>query len=158
MLRWVLKPHQALQLAELYAILQLRSAVFVVEQNCVFLDMDGADLTDDNQHLMVWNDQQLLGCLRLLDPATHDGEVVIGRVVTAPAARQFGLGHALMEQALRHGHMLWPHTSFVLSAQAHLEGFYAQHGFVAYGEPYDEDGIPHIGMRRAALHTSNDAE
>lgn len=146
--RWSLKHHDQLDSAELYAILQLRSAVFVVEQTCVFLDIDGNDLVSEVHHLMAWQDDRLAGCLRLLDPSMQHGDAAIGRVATAAFARGSGLGHALMERAVRHCAELWPDHAIVLSAQAHLQRYYAQHGFVAYGEHYLEDDIPHVSMRR----------
>ncbi|NMU89454.1 GNAT family N-acetyltransferase [Achromobacter ruhlandii] len=143
---WTCKPHAELSLAELYAILRLRSEVFVVEQDCVFLDMDGKDLQGQTEHLMAWENGALLAYCRLLEPALNDGQAVIGRVITAPAARGTGLGHELMRRAKDEVARLWPGQPVYLGAQARLRAYYAGHGFVPVTEEYIEDGIPHVGM------------
>lgn len=143
---WTCKPHAELTTAELYAILRLRSEVFVVEQNCVFLDMDGKDLQGQTEHLMAWRDGALLAYCRLLEPALNDGQVVIGRVITAPAARGSGLGHELMRRAKEEAQRIWPDQPVYLGAQARLKRYYGGHGFVPVTEEYIEDGIPHVGM------------
>lgn len=143
---WICKPHAELTPAELYAILRLRSEVFVVEQNCVFLDMDGKDLLGQTEHLMAWQDGALLAYCRLLEPALNDGQAVIGRVITAPAARGTGLGHELMRRAKADVARLWPGQPVYLGAQARLKTYYGGHGFVPVTEEYIEDGIPHVGM------------
>ncbi|MBV4468377.1 GNAT family N-acetyltransferase [Pseudomonas siliginis] len=148
-IEWICKHHRDLGKEQLYALLKLRSDVFVVEQKCAYPDLDGQDLEGDTHHLMGWEDDQLMAYLRLLDPESQGGDVVIGRVVTAPAGRGKGLGHAMMEQALKQAEKHWPQVPIYLSAQAHLQGYYGQYGFVAVGEEYLEDGIPHIGMRRS---------
>lgn len=147
-IEWVCKHHSDLGLEQLYAILKLRSEVFVVEQRCAYLDPDGQDLDGDTCHLMGWDDDQLVAYLRLLDPESQGGDVVIGRVLTAPAGRGKGLGHEMMEQALKQAQKRWPEVPIYLSAQAHLQGYYGRYGFVVAGEEYLEDDIPHIGMRR----------
>lgn len=146
---WITKHHAELTTRELYALLTLRTRVFVVEQNCPYQDVDGQDLSADTHHLLARQDGQLPAYLRLLDPSTQGGEVVIGRVLTAPAARGSGLGHALMEHAIEACTRLWPGRPIYLSAQAHLQGYYGRYGFLAVTDPYLEDNIPHIGMRRA---------
>lgn len=148
-IEWVCKHHSDLGLEQLYAILKLRSEVFVVEQRCAYLDPDGQDLDGDTCHLMGWEGDQLVAYLRLLDPESQGGDVVIGRVLTAPAGRGKGLGHEMMEQALKQAEKRWPEVPIYLSAQAHLQGYYGQYGFVVAGEEYLEDDIPHIGMRRS---------
>ncbi|KIP97505.1 MULTISPECIES: GNAT family N-acetyltransferase [Pseudomonas] len=148
-IEWICKHHSDLGKEQLYALLKLRSDVFVVEQKCAYPDLDGQDLEGDTYHLMGWEDDQLMAYLRLLDPESQGGDVVIGRVITAPAGRGKGLGHAMMEQALKQAGKHWPQVPIYLSAQAHLQGYYGRYGFVVAGEEYLEDGIPHIGMRRA---------
>lgn len=147
-IEWVCKHHDDLGKEQLYALLTLRTQVFVVEQQCPYLETDGLDLTGDTRHLMAWRDDRLMGYLRLLDPQSQGGDVVIGRVVTAPAARGQGLGHELLERGLQQAEKHWPGVAIHLSAQAHLQGYYGRYGFVAEGEVYLEDDIPHIGMRR----------
>lgn len=146
---WVCKHHSDLGKEQLYALLKLRSDVFVVEQKCAYPDLDGQDLEGDTYHLMGWEDDQLMAYLRLLDPESQGGDVVIGRVITAPRGRGKGLGHEMMEQALKQAEKHWPQVPIYLSAQAHLQGYYGKYGFVVAGEEYLEDDIPHIGMRRA---------
>ncbi|AJO81151.1 GNAT family N-acetyltransferase [Pseudomonas sp. MRSN 12121] len=147
-IEWVCKHHTDLGKEQLYAILQLRTEVFVVEQKCAYQEVDGQDLEGDTCHLMAWDDDRLLAYLRLLDPTSQGGDVVIGRVVIAPSARGRGLGHELMEHALQQAQKHWPQTPIYLSAQAHLQGYYGRYGFKVVGEEYLEDDIPHIGMRR----------
>lgn len=148
-IEWICKHHSDLGKEQLYALLKLRSDVFVVEQKCAYPDLDGQDLEGDTYHLMGWEDDQLMAYLRLLDPESQGGDVVIGRVITAPAGRGKGLGHAMMEQALKQAEKHWPQVPIYLSAQAHLQGYYGKYGFEVAGEEYLEDGIPHIGMRRS---------
>jgi len=148
-IEWICKHHSDLGKEQLYALLKLRSEVFVVEQKCAYPDLDGQDLDGDTHHLMGWDNDQLVAYLRLLDPQSQGGDVVIGRVVTAPAGRGKGLGHKMMEQALKQAEKHWPQVPIYLSAQAHLQKYYGRYGFVVAGEEYLEDDIPHIGMRRA---------
>ncbi|CDF81429.1 putative acyltransferase [Pseudomonas knackmussii B13] len=149
-LTWSCKHHSELSKEELYAILRLRCEVFVVEQTCPYQDIDGQDLAGDTCHLTAHEGEQMLAYLRLLDPETHSGEVVIGRVITAAAGRGRGLGHQLMEHALDEAARRWPGRPVYLSAQAHLQGYYGRYGFQAEGDVYLEDDIPHIDMRRPA--------
>ena len=147
-IKWICKHHTDLSKEQLYAILKLRSEVFVVEQQCWYQDVDGLDLSGDTCHLMAWQDDQLVAYLRLIDPIQQDGDVTIGRVVTAPSVRSRGMGHQLMTQALEQAEKKWPDQPIYLSAQAHLQGYYSRYGFNPVGEVYLEDEIPHIGMRR----------
>jgi len=133
---WVCKHHSDLGKEQLYAILQLRAEVFVVEQKCLYQDIDGQDLEGDTCHLMGWDGDRLVAYLRLLDPELQGGDVVIGRVIIAPAARGTGLGHEMMSQALKQAAKRWPEVPIYLSAQAHLQGYYGQYGFVVVGEEY----------------------
>ena len=148
-INWVCKHHSDLGKEQLYAILQLRTEVFVVEQKCIYQDIDGQDLQGDTCHLMAWDGDRLAAYLRLLDPELQGGDVVIGRVITAPDYRGKGLGHELIAQALKQAQKRWPDVPIYLSAQAHLQGYYGRYGFEVAGEEYVEDGIPHIGMRRS---------
>lgn len=147
-IQWVCKHHDDLGKEQLYAVLALRCAVFVVEQNCPYLETDGLDLAGDTRHLMAWRNDQLLAYLRLLEPQSPNGEAVIGRVVTAPSARGQGLGHELLVRGIQQAEKQWPGAPIYLSAQAHLQHYYGRYGFIAVGDSYLEDNIPHIGMRR----------
>ena len=147
---WLDKHHRELTTAELYALLALRCAVFVVEQQCAYLDVDGDDLQGDNRHLLGMHNNQLVAYARLLTPADVGSPVKIGRVIVSDSVRGARLGNRLMAEALASCQHHWPGRDLFLSAQAHLQAFYGQHGFVAIGETYLEDGIPHIDMQKAA--------
>jgi ElaA protein len=150
-LQWRCLPFAAMSADTLYRLLRLRSEVFVVEQNCVFLDLDGLDA--QCMHLLGETvDEQgavhLLASTRLVPPGLAFEEASIGRVVTAPAARGGGIGHTLMAESVRQLIALWGEQPIRIGAQAHLERFYNRHGFVSDDKPYIEDGIPHIEMIR----------
>jgi ElaA protein len=125
----------------LYSILALRSAVFVVEQDCVYLDPDGRDLEPSARQLWIESDGTVLATLRLLQDA--DGGARIGRVATAPSARGAGLAARLVRRAVE----LAGDREVVMGAQCYLEGWYRTLGFERDGADYDEDGIPHLPMR-----------
>jgi ElaA protein len=146
---------QCLRYAELtrddvYDLLRLRSEVFVVEQACPYLDPDGKDRDPHAHHLLGRAaDGSLIAYARLLPPGLSYAEASVGRVVTSPSTRGQGLGHALVIEALKQIDRLWPHADVQIGAQAHLAAYYAKHGFVICSEVYDEDGIPHVHMRRS---------
>ena len=145
---WRFLSFQQLSTPELYAVLQLRSEIFVVEQNCVFQDMDGSD--DQAMHLLGEQAGQLLAYARCFDAGVKFAEASIGRVVTHCSTRGTGMGHALMTTAIAHLAQQWGAQPIRIGAQAHLAPFYRQHGFVEVGEGYLEDGIPHVEMLRSA--------
>jgi ElaA protein len=146
-MRWICVPFDGLNTTQLYDVLALRSEVFVVEQNCVFLDIDGLDR--QTWHLLgSGDDGKLKAYARLIPPRLKAPDALIGRVVTSPAARSGGVGRALMAEALVHCARLWPAYPITLHAQAHLERFYASFGFAPVGEHYMEDGISHIEMHK----------
>ena len=128
----------------LYRILALRSEVFVVEQDCVYLDADGRDLEPGARQLWLADGDAVIATLRLLrDP---DGRVRLGRVATTPAARRGGRAAAMMRRALE----IAGDAEIVLDAQTYLVDWYARFGFERDGADFVEDGIPHTPMRRAA--------
>jgi ElaA protein len=136
----------------LYETLRLRSDIFVVEQNCVFLDLDGLD--PKCEHLCGFDvKDHVVAYARLVPPHLKYAEPSIGRVVVAASVRGSGVGHDLMRQALAGCEERYPHAAIMIGAQQHLEGYYGRHGFAQVGEPYMEDGIPHIDMRKASLPT-----
>lgn len=145
-IRWSCKPFDQLTPHELYAILLLRSQVFVVEQQCVFLDMDSKD--QRTHHLMAWHNDELIGYTRLLAPGISFPEAAIGRVVTAPPVRGTGFGHTLMARSIEELFTLFGEQAIRIGAQYHLKRFYEKFGFVQAGEVYDEDGIDHVEMLR----------
>lgn len=150
-IHWEALPFEQLPVTSLYAALQLRAEVFVVEQRCAYQDPDGHDASA--MHLMGWDSPSrstLLAYTRLLPPGVTFSEASIGRVVTSPVTRGTGLGHRLMAQSLNSLFEHWGKQDVRIGAQAHLQAFYQQHGFVTEGEPYVEDGIPHVEMIRRA--------
>ncbi|MEI2263723.1 GNAT family N-acetyltransferase [Erwinia sp. CGal63] len=144
--------HSELSAPQLYQILALRNAVFIVEQNCPYQDVDGADLVGENRHLLGIADNKLLAYARLLAPESASEPVKIGRVIVSGEARGLKLGNRLMEQAIASCERHWPQQQIKLSAQAHLQAFYGQFGLTAIGDPYLEDGIPHIDMITQKVH------
>ncbi len=145
-IQWITREFAALSAEQLYQILQLRQQVFVVEQQCVYLDADGLD--GEAVHVFATREEQVIACCRLLPPGLKYGEATIGRVCTALAQRGTGLGRALMHTALALSDARYPGQGIRISAQLHLQHFYADFGFVAVSAPYEEDGIPHIEMLR----------
>lgn len=145
-MNWILKKFESLSPNELYAILRLRSEVFVVEQNCVFQDMDDKD--QQCYHLMGWKDDLLAAYTRLVPPGLNYAEASIGRVVTSPAARGGGIGKTLMEKSIEEVFNLYGQGPIKIGAQLYLKKFYGSFGFEQIGDIYDEDGIDHIKMIR----------
>ncbi|GAA1605647.1 GNAT family N-acetyltransferase [Actinoplanes couchii] len=145
------EPHDELRVASfrdldtttLYEILKLRSEVFVVEQECAYLDPDGRDSEPGTRHLWFERDGKIRAYLRILSDA--EGVERIGRVVTAAEARGAGLGARLLTEAIT----VIGNRPSILDAQAHLSGFYGKFGYVVNGAEYVEDGIPHVPMIRA---------
>lgn len=149
-MNWILKPWSELTTDELYELLALRAEVFVVEQTCPFQDLDGLDRREGVWHLLGYRGDLLAAYARIMAPGIGDDSgAAIGRVVTSPRARGDGLGHQLIGEAVKACETRWPAHSIWLGAQAHLQGFYGQHGFLAEGEGYLEDDIPHVGMRKS---------
>lgn len=150
--QWSLHRFNELTPAQLYAVLALRSEVFVVEQNCVFQDADGRDT--QAIHLLGQrqggNEAVLVAYARAFPAGVTFEEASIGRVVTRPSARGGGLGHDLMTQGIAAVFSTWGAQPIRIGAQAHLKHFYAQHGFVDLNLPYLEDGIAHLEMLRPA--------
>ena len=135
---------------DLYDVLAARQNVFILEQTCLYPDIDGYDL--EAHHLLGWRDvdgkRQLAAYLRVLAPGAKYDEMSIGRVITTPAARGSGAGRALLDQGIAHAEALHPGHRIRIGAQQYLERFYASFGFQTVSAPYDEDGIMHIDMLR----------
>jgi ElaA protein len=152
MITWQWNGFNALTVAQLYAMLALRQDVFVLEQTCLYPDIDGLD--PGAHHLLGWREidgkAELVAHLRCLAPGAKYEEMSIGRVVTSPAARGSGLGRELVAQGIALAQKLHPGHAIRIGAQAHLETFYAGFGFVTVSEPYDEDGIMHVDMLLSA--------
>jgi ElaA protein len=144
MMAWKFVAFDELTLRELYTLLQLRTEVFTVEQNCVFQDIDGAD--DQAMHLLGTQNNQLVAYARCFPAGVKFAEASIGRVVTRSLARGSGLGHLLIEQAVSSVCALWGPQPIRIGAQARLKNYYSGHGFMDVGVPYVEDGIDHLEM------------
>ncbi len=143
-MNWTLKKFEDLTPFELYAIMQLRSEVFVVEQNCAYLDADNKDLL--SYHFMGWEENTLIAYTRLLPPGLAYPQPSIGRVVTSPSARKSGYGRELMEKSIETIYGLFGKTAIKIGAQLYLKKFYSSLGFEATGDVYLEDNIEHIEM------------
>jgi ElaA protein len=143
------KHFNELSTLELYAILKLRQEVFIVEQNCPYLDCDGKDL--ESYHLLCYDtEQNLVAHSRLLpEGISYKGFVSIGRVVSAESVRGKGFGKLLMQESLHQIKLLFGEVPIKIGAQSYLLKFYSSFGFVSTGEEYLEDGIPHTNMVRA---------
>lgn len=141
---WHNKTFEALTPYELYAILQLRSEVFVVEQQCVYLDTDNKDQV--SYHVMAWQQHKLVAYTRLVPAGISYPEPSIGRVVTSPAVRGTGIGRTLMQHSISTLYSLWGKTTITIGAQYYLRNFYSSLGFQQCSEVYLEDGIEHITM------------
>jgi ElaA protein len=143
-LNWTFKSFEELTTTELYAILQLRSEVFVVEQNCVYLDIDGKD--KKSFHLMAWQGDDLAAYTRSVPPGISFTEASIGRVLSSPKYRGLGIGITLMQKSIHHTLESYATNKIRIGAQLYLKKFYEGFGFVAQGDEFLEDGIPHIEM------------
>lgn len=140
---------ESLSAESLHAVLRLRAAVFVVEQNCVYQDVDGLD--PKSWHLLGWSaaaPEQLLAYLRVVHPGARFAEVSIGRVVTRADWRGRQLGRELMKQGLSLTLAEYAGSAIRISAQQHLSEFYGSLGFEVCSPPYREDDIPHVEMLR----------
>ncbi|GDY27368.1 MULTISPECIES: GNAT family N-acetyltransferase [unclassified Agarivorans] len=142
MINWQWLRFEELSTQQLYQMIALREAVFVVEQDCPYQDVDGRD--PQALHLLGSEDGQLLAYARVFPPEPLDSS--IGRVVTAKAARGRGLGQQLMRHAINYCQQHWPAATIHISAQRYLEDFYQSLGFDICTKPYLEDNIPHVGM------------
>lgn len=141
---WQISEFPELNAAQLYAALRLREQVFILEQACLYPDLDNRD--QSAVHLLGWRDGEVVAYLRCLAPGSQHSESVLGRVVVCPLQRHARLGSELVRRGIDHNLSRWPAYNIRIHAQAHLQGFYTELGFVAEGELFDEDGIPHIQM------------
>jgi ElaA protein len=143
-LNWTLKKFEELTVFELYAIIQLRNEVFVVEQNCPYQDADNKDLKA--HHFMGWDGTTLVAYTRLIPPGISYTEASIGRVVSSPKYRGTGAGRRLMELSIENTLILFNCNTIKIGAQLYLKKFYESLGFTQSSEEYLEDNIPHIEM------------
>lgn len=145
MIQFVTKTFQELSSKELYDILKLRAEVFVVEQNCAYLDLDNHD--EKALHVLGIENNVIVAYTRLLPQGYYHKEAGIGRVLTSLPTRTLGYGKLLMEFSIQETLKKFNTNEIVISAQLYLEKFYTNLGFKKEGETYLEDGIPHIKMR-----------
>ena len=147
-LSWVTKTFAELTVNELYDLLKLRSEVFVVEQKCIFLDLDNND--QKAYHTIGYIDDEVVATTRLFDKnIMYDGYQSIGRVVGSPRHRGLGIGKALMQYSIQECERLFGKGPIKIGAQLYLKKFYGEQGFEQSGDVYLEDEIDHIPMIRA---------
>ena len=136
-----------LSVEELYNVLRLRSEIFVVEQDCVYQDIDGKD--ERALHILGYEDGILVAYARCFKPGLHFKEAGIGRILVRENYRRFGYGHKITQAAIQAVLEKYKADKIKISAQTYLVIFYERHGFQTIGDRYLEDGIPHIAMVRA---------
>jgi ElaA protein len=141
-----LKHFTQLNTTELYDLLQLRSEVFVVEQDCVYQDIDGKD--EKALHILGYKNKKLVAYTRVFKPGDYFEAASIGRVVVAVNERKHKFGYDIMNAAMEAVKKQFNTNKITISAQTYLKRFYNKLGFFETGEPYLEDGIPHIKMIR----------
>ncbi len=139
-----IKTFRELTTEELYAILQLRSAIFVIEQQCIYQDMDGKD--KKAIHVLGYAEEELVAYTRAFGPGVYFSEASIGRVAVRESHRGKGLGYQIMETTIEAIEAIFSTQKIALSAQSYLKEFYRDMGFIPEGPEYEEDGIPHIRM------------
>ena len=144
MLKTIVKTFKELNTEELYTILQLRSEVFVVEQDCVYQDIDGKD--QKALHVLGYKDETIIAYTRIFKPGDYFENASIGRVLVKKSERQFKYGYDIMKASIEAIRNNYNEKTIKISAQKYLKTFYNNLGFNSVGEPYLEDGIPHIAM------------
>ncbi len=145
-INWEIKRFNELSLLQLYDLLSLRCEVFIVEQNCVYQDVDNKDA--DAIHLLGMDNGKIIAYARLFDAGNYFENASIGRVLVKEEHRIKKLGHDLMKEAISAVKSEFNTEKITISAQKYLEKFYQQHGFFTVGEEYLEDDIPHIRMEK----------
>ena len=146
-IKWDIQNFRELDVAQLYAVLKLRVDVFVVEQACAYAELDEYDRHIETRHLTGHDEfSELIAYARLLPPGLRYPEVNLGRFVVRKESRGKGIGHTLLDKALKEIEINWPGGAIKVSAQDYLQKFYEQYGFARVSDVYLEDGIPHIEM------------
>ena len=146
-MNFITKTFQELTTTELYQILQIRSEVFVVEQDCVYQDVDGKD--QKAIHVFGVKNDKIVAYTRIFKPGDYFENASIGRVVVEEKERKFGYGHDVMKASIKAIQEHYNQINITISAQVYLQKFYESHGFIKVGEEYLEDGIPHIRMDKS---------
>ena len=144
MLKVFTKEFSEITANELYAILQLRSEVFVVEQDCVYQDLDFKD--QKALHIIGYKNDKIAAYTRIFKPGDYFEKASIGRVVVAKTERKYGFGHVIIDESIKAIENSYRVKSIKISAQTYLKKFYESHGFSKIGEEYLEDNLPHIAM------------
>lgn len=145
---WSFKAFSELNIHELYDMMVLRQEVFIVEQDCPYMDADGKD--QQSHHLLGYDESgSIIAYLRLVAPGISYKEISFGRIVTSSKLRGKGVGKLLMEEGIRQSELLYGKTANRISAQSYLIPFYQSFGFETIGEEYLEDDIPHTEMLRS---------
>ena len=147
-MNWILARFDALTLNQLYDVLKFRQQIFVVEQNCVYADLD--DYDKNCYHLLGYEKDELLCCSRILSGGVKYDQASIGRVALKKERRGAGIADELMNTSINYLYKLFGKVPIKIGAQAYLENFYSKFGFKTISEPYDEDGILHIEMLKIA--------
>lgn len=151
MITWKWRTFDELTKQELYDILALREKVFILEQKCFYVDLDYRD--QQSMHLLGLIDDKLAGYLRVLPTGlAYSDAMSFGRVVTAPFARGKGFGKKMLEETLLYFKKNHPNEPITISAQIYLEKFYQSYGFKTISEPYDDEGIIHVDMKKHGKH------
>ena len=143
-IEWVKKKWSEVSSEELYSVLRLRSEVFVVEQDCVYQDIDNKDQIAI--HLLGYINKELIAYSRLFNEGDYFKETSFGRAIIKKEKRGQGYGNELIKESLKTIKNYYGNKKVKISAQAHLKSFYSKHAFIAKGKEYLEDGIPHVSM------------
>ncbi|KKL00032.1 GNAT family N-acetyltransferase [Rheinheimera mesophila] len=155
-MEWQVASFSQLDSYTLYAMLQLRVDVFVVEQNCPYPELDNKDLDPQTRHILLKKGDKILAYARVLAPGvSYEHNPALGRICVSQTARRLALGRGLMDKALAVASSCWPDQEIRISAQCYLQRFYESFGFVACSEPYLEDNIPHLEMIRPVVAAQN---
>jgi ElaA protein len=145
-MEFIIKYFNELTIHELYQILQLRSEVFVVEQECVYQDIDFKD--QKALHVFGYKNDKMVAYTRIFKSGDYFKNASIGRVIIASSARKYGFGHDVIKASITAVKTCFNDNKITISAQKYLKKFYESHQFIQVGEEYLEDGIPHIEMLR----------
>lgn len=138
------KAFDQLNTSDLYEILRLRAEVFIVEQDCVYQDIDNKD--QKGLHVIGYKNNKIIAYTRVFKPGDYFDTASIGRVLVVENERKYGYGHVLIKESIQAITSNFKTNTIYISAQTHLKNFYETHGFAQNSEEYLEDGIPHIGM------------
>jgi ElaA protein len=153
-MNFITKSFSELNITELYNILQLRSEVFVVEQDCVYQDLDFKD--QKSLHIFGYKNDKIVAYTRIFKPGDYFDNASIGRVVVEVNERKYGYGHDLMKASIASIKDIFKVDNITISAQVYLKKFYESHGFLKVGNDYLEDGIPHIRMDKINKEIKNE--